>query len=221
MIEKIKYIIFDMDGTLVDSLGYFDYLWEDMGREFLSDPSFRADPAVDRTIRTMTLKDACVILRDEYFKNESVDDVFALATKSLEEHYKLRVGPKADVIEFLKLMKSRGVKMCVASATEPKYVKYAVEKCGLGEYLEFLISCTEVGAGKEKPDVFLEALKRLGGNLSEACVFEDSFIALETAKKAGFMTVGIFDKNNYCQDRLKAASNFYVADGMTVMDVIA
>ena len=220
MIEKIKYIIFDMDGTLIDSLGYFDYLWERMGREFLSDPNFRADPEIDKMIRTKTLKDACVVLRDEYFKDRDADEVFRLATKVLEEHYEYRVGPKARVIEFLSEMKKRGVKMCVASATEPKYVKYSTEKCGLGEYLEFIISCTEVGAGKEKPDVFLEALRRLGGDISEACVFEDSFVALETAKAAGFMTVGIFDENNYNQDRLRAASNFYVANGMTIMDVL-
>ena len=74
--------------------------------------------------------------------------------------------------------------------------------------------------GKEKPDVFLEALRRLGGDLSSACVFEDSFVALETAKKAGFMTVGVYDKNNYEQQRLENASNIYISSKMTFLDII-
>lgn len=219
MIEKIKYAIFDMDGTLVDSLGYFDYLWERMGRKYLSDPSFRVDAEVDKMIRTKTLKDACVCLCDAYFPNVTPDDVFTLATDVLIEHYSSRVTAKVGAVEFLKKMKSRGVKMCVASATEPKYIKYALERCGILDFFEFTISCTEVGAGKEKPDVFFEAMRRLGGNLAESCVFEDSFIALETAKRAGFMTVGVFDSGNYNQDRLSAASDFYVAEGLTLLDV--
>lgn len=138
----------------------------------------------------------------------------------IENHYKTRVDAKFGVLEFLKQMKARGVKMCVASATEPKYIKYVLERCSLDGFFEFIISCTEVGVGKEKPDVFLKALERLGGNLSEACVFEDSFVALETAKNAGFMTVGIYDKHNYGQDRLRAAADVYIAGGQSLLDMV-
>lgn len=220
MIEKVKYAIFDMDGTLVNSLGYFDYLWEALGRKYLSDPTFRVDAEVDKMIRTKTLKDACVILRDIYFKGEDADEIFALATEGLEEHYKLRVEAKAGAVEFLKELKERGVKMCVASATEPRLVNYSIERCGLCGFFDFIISCTEVGCGKEKPDIFLEAMKRLGGNLSESCVFEDSFIAIETAKRAGFMTVGVYDSGNYNHDRLAASSDFYVPEGCTLLDML-
>ena len=219
MIEKIKYAIFDMDGTLVDSLGFFDYLWKEIGVKYFSDPTFRVDPNLDKRIRTKTLKDAVKEIRDAYLPNESVDELLKLSSDMLEEHYKMRVSAKRGVLDFLNNLKARGVKMCVASATEPRLIKYSVERCGLEDYFEFIISCTEVGAGKDKPDVFLEAIKRLGGTISESCVFEDSFIALETAERAGFMTVGVYDKNNYCQDRLKAASDFYFADGITLMDL--
>ena len=220
MIEKIKYAIFDMDGTLVNSLGYFDYLWAELGKKYLSDPTFKVAGEVDKMIRTKTLKDACVCLRDVYFPGEDANEVFALASRVLEEHYKKRVDTKEGVLDFLKHLKARGVKMCVASATEPRLINYALLRCGLSDFFEFIISCTEVGAGKEKPDVFLEAMKRLGGNLAESCVFEDSFIALETAKRAGFMTVGIYDKGNYNHDRLRAASDIYVKDGALLSDLI-
>ena len=220
MIEKIKYIIFDMDGTLIDSLGYWKYLWGELGKKYLGIDGFMADTETDRTVRTITLTEASEFLRDKYFPMASAEDIYDFAIEILKDHYGRRVSAKEGTLEFLKRLRDGGVKMCVASATEPGYINYALERCGIDSFFEFVISCSEVGAGKEKPDVFLEALRRLGGDLSEACVFEDSFIALETAQAAGFMTVGVFDENNYNQDRLRAASDFYVAKGMTVMDVL-
>ena len=220
MIEKIKYAIFDMDGTLIDSLGYWGYLWGELGKKYLGVNDFMADTETDRTVRTITLTEASAVLRDKYFPMASAEDIYDFAIEILKYHYGNRVSAKDGTVEFLKQLKSHGIKMCVASATEAGYINYALERCGLDGFFEFVISCSEVGAGKEKPDVFLEALKRLGGDISEACVFEDSFVALETAKAAGFMTVGIFDENNYNQERLSAASNFYVAKGMTIMDVL-
>ncbi|MBQ9115919.1 MAG: HAD-IA family hydrolase, partial [Clostridia bacterium] len=67
--------------------------------------------------------------------------------------------------------------------------------------------------GKDKPDIYIAAQKALGLNTEDICVFEDSYVALETAKKAGFKTVGIYDKYNYGQDKLEAASVIYVNEG--------
>ena len=189
MIEKIKYAIFDMDGTLIDSLGYWGYFWQKFGEKYFGTRDFKVDEDIDKQIRTITLKDASELLYERYKPdNSSADDILALANGMIEEHYGTRVSAKRGAVELLRYLKERGVKMCVASATEPRYVKYALEVQGIYDLFEFTVSCNEVGAGKDKPDVFLEAMKRLGGNLAESCVFEDSFIALETAKKAGFMT---------------------------------
>ncbi|MBE6537185.1 MAG: HAD family phosphatase [Ruminococcaceae bacterium] len=220
MIEKIKYAIFDMDGTLIDSLGYWGYFWQKFGEKYFGTRDFKVDEDIDKQIRTITLKDASELLYERYKPdNSSADDILALANGMIEEHYGTRVSAKRGAVELLRYFKERGVKMCVASATEPRYVKYALEVQGIYGLFEFTVSCNEVGAGKDKPDVFLEAMKRLGGNLAESCVFEDSFIALETAKKAGFMTVGIYDEHNYCRERLKAASDFYVEKGKSLFSV--
>ena len=220
IMNSVKFAIFDMDGTLIDSLGYWEYLWGELGKKYLGISGFLADKEIDRMVRTVTLTEASVIIKDKYFPMAEATEIYDFAIEILKEHYGSRVSAKDGALEFVKHLNEKGVKMCVASATEPGYIKFALERCGLSSFFEFVISCAEVGAGKEKPDVFLEALRRLGGNLSEACVFEDSYVALESAKNAGFMTVGIYDKYNYGQDRLKGASNFYIGENSTLLELL-
>ena len=212
--------IFDMDGTLADSLGYFDKLWRAIGDEYFGGASFRAEPDVDKTIRTKTLYNASLVLREVYSIPDTEEGFFGFCTRILEEYYKEDVKLKEGVAEFLDELDKRGIPACVASATEPRLIRLSLEKCGVADRFKFIISCTEVGRGKERPDIFMESARRLGAEVSETCVFEDSFIALETAKNAGFMTVGVSDKNNYEQQRLKAASAVYVADGMSFKDIL-
>ena len=83
--------------------------------------------------------------------------------------------------------------MCVATATPEPLARACLKRLGVLEDLEFLLSCDAVGAGKDRPDVFLEAARRLGSAPAETAVFEDAMFALRTAKDAGFYTVGVWD----------------------------
>ena len=220
VLNKIKYAIFDMDGTVVDSLAFWEVLWADIGEKYFSDKSFRVSEEIDKYVRTKTLKDACRVMREKCAIPDTDEGFFEFCAQGLEDYYKTAVRPKKGAVELLNLLRERGVKMCIASATEPRLIRLSLENCNLTDYFEFIISCTDVGVGKEKPDVFLEALRRLEGNIEDACVFEDSFVALETAERAGFMTVGVFDRNNYEQERLKAASDIYVDENMSFIDIL-
>lgn len=219
-INGLKYAIFDMDGTVVDSLSFWDFCWSEIGKKYFANPDFRPDPEFDKAIRTITMKDTAILIKERYLPEETVDNIYNLCNDLIQYYYVNVVGTKTGVTEFLDKLLENGVKMCIASATEPRFIRIIMDKCGLGKYFSFVISCTDVGAGKDKPDVFLEALRRLGGDIGEACVFEDSCVALETAEKAGFKTVGIYDKNNYGQDRLKAASDIYLSENETYYDLI-
>ena len=124
-----------------------------------------------------------------------------------------KVKTKDGAIELLEHLNKLGVRMCVASATDLDNLNYALEVCGLAHYFETTMSCADIGAGKDKPDIYIAAKNALGMEADEICVFEDSYVAIETAKNAGFKTVGIFDKNNYGQDRLEASSIIYIKEG--------
>ena len=122
---------------------------------------------------------------------ESLTDEF---NALMAAHYASDVEVKPGVIPYLDALQAKGVKMCIASATSVPLVTICLERLGLAKYFEFLLSCVDVNASKDKPDVFLEAARRLGATPGETAVFEDSLVASTTAKAAGFYVVGIYDK---------------------------
>ena len=111
--------------------------------------------------------------------------------------------------------------MCIASATAMTELELAVEVCGLKKYFPKIFSCAEVGVGKDHPDVFLLAQEWLGTKREETWVFEDSLVALQTARSIGMPTVGIFDANNpYTEEQLKEYSTIFISASQTMAELI-
>lgn len=217
---KITGAIFDMDGTLVDSLGFWDILWEKLGDMYLGDKSFRPDPVTEKAVRTSTLYDAAAIIHRSCGIGESEDSLFKVVDGLLKWHYEENVKMKHGALDFLEYLLKKGIKMCVATATAPHLLKVLMDKFGLGKYFPKVFSCNEVGHGKESPEVFLSAHGWLGGNKESTYIFEDSIVAVETAVKAGFKTVGIWDKYGFSTDKIEALSDFYIGKGDSLKSLI-
>ena len=217
---KIKAAIFDMDGTLVDSLMLWDVIWAIFGKEYLGNESFTPSKEDDKTVRTLTLKDAMDLIHKNYSIGESGGELLEKTNCILLDFYKNDVKMKAGAKEFLEHLKAQGVKMCIATATAPDLVDIAIKSCGIGQYFSALISCATIGKGKEHPDVFLKACEVLGESISETWVFEDSLTAIKTATEIGMPTVGIYDRYNFGQEDIKAIATEYINDGETLLKLI-
>ena len=217
---NIKAAIFDMDGTLVDSLMVWDVLWSKMGETYLNDKTFRPNAEDDKKVRTLILADAMELIHEHYGLGNSGEELLQLANDFMKDFYANRVTLKRDVRRFLEYCKAAGVKMCIASATAPDLITVALEHCGIESYFSKIFSCAEVGKGKEKPDVFLQACEFLGAKPCETWVFEDSLVAIKTAVKVGMPTVGIYDAYNFGQAEVKALATEYIADGESLLKLI-
>ena len=216
MINSIKGAIFDMDGTLIDSLCLWEIIWDAFGTKYGID-HFRPSDEEDKAIRTMTLKEGMQMIHDRCRIGENGEALLAYANEIIRDFYATRVQLKPGVAEFLERCHQAGVKMCIASATGPKLLETAMEHCGIGMYFSQLFSCARIGKGKDQPDIYLAALEHLGTTKDETCVFEDSAVAIDTAHKMGLKTVAIYDKFNYGQEQMKATADVYIADGETLM----
>ena len=168
----------------------------------------------------MIFVQAVRLLHEFYKLDEPYEEVMAFSRGGIDEFYRDEVKPKDGVFAFLDHLKSLGVRLCVASASEMGHIRLGLSCHGLDTYFDTLFSCADIGKNKDEPDVYLLAQKEFGFHMDELCVFEDSYVALETAKKAGFHTVGIYDAKSFSQDRLEAASDIYLSSEQTWSDLI-
>lgn len=212
--------IFDMDGTLVDSLGFWDYIWKRLGEIFLGDEGFRPDPVTEKGVRTAPLYEAMVLVHENCGIGKSGDEVFEIVNEELLNFYKNTVQIKPGAKSFIEHLYKKGVKMCIASATSPALIDVLMEKFDLKKYIPRLFSCSEVGKGKEHPDVFIKAHEYLGTDKESTWVFEDSVVAIETAAEAGYNTVGIYDKFNFGLERVRELSTVYIGKGESLEALI-
>ena len=210
---KIKGAIFDMDGTLVDSLFFWPEFWKVLGKKYLNQDNFCPDEEIDRRIRTMVFVDALKAIKEHFRFNVDDESLIRFAYSSLADFYETKVFLKDGALALLDDLKKKGIKICLASATDMSYIKLTLNHLDIARFFDCVLSCADLGVGKDKPDIYLLAAEHLGCTPQELCVFEDSFVALETARDAEFHTVGIFDRNNFGQERLRNASEIYVEDG--------
>ena len=216
-----KTIIFDMDGTLVDSLMFWDVLWKYFGERFGRGSSFRPDAQVERAVRTVPLKEAMDIVHTGCRIGESGDELFHAANELIEQFYSCEVQLKPGVLKVLQEFKEAGIPMCLASATEHDMIRIALAHCGITDYFSEIFSCASSGRGKEHPDVYLEALGYLGTDAESTWVFEDSYVALKTAREIGLPTVGIYDIYNANQDAVKECSVLYIGEGESLEKILS
>jgi len=217
---KIKAAIFDMDGTLVDSLSFWNEYWSALGKRYANDPNFRPDPADDKKVRTMHFRAAAELIHERYGFGTCGEELLEYGNELLREFYKTVVKPKEGVREFLSYAKAQGVKMCIASATDPEYMDIALQCCDLKKYFLKIFSCVDLGVGKDKPDIFLLASEFLDEAPADTWVFEDSLTAIETAASVGMPTVGIYDRFNFGHERMRAIATEYIAPGETLCKLI-
>ena len=186
------YAIFDMDGTLVDSMGY----WRRLGREYLAGRGIteQVRPVLAKT-KSMTTPESAALFQQTFRLPGTAAEIAAEMTSVMEAHYREDVSLKPGVAAYLARLREAGVRMCVASATARPLVELCLQRLHILDCFSFLLSCEEVGAGKDRPGVFLEAARRLGAVPAEIAVFEDALHALETAKAAGFYTVAVYDES--------------------------
>ena len=165
-----NYAIFDMDGTLIDSMGF----WKNLATEYLTARGVAEIPQeLLERIKPMTMSESAELFRREF---GLTGDPEAEMNAMMEEHYREDIPLKPGVAEYLRKLQRRGVRMCVASATAEHLMESCLTRLGVRNVFEFLLSCETVGAAP-----------------GEIAVYEDALYAVQTAKMAGFHVVGVYD----------------------------
>ena len=204
----IKGAIFDLDGTLFDSM----FIWDTIGEIYLRSIGYEPKENLNETFRTMSLYNAACYYKREYGVTLSVDEITDGVNRMVEKYYINEVQLKSGAYDFVKHLHNIGVKMCIATATDKYLVQAALERCGISDCFSEIFTCTSIGHSKDEPDIYREALKHLGTPKEDTLVFEDAIYAIRTAKKDGFRVVAIYDKSEGNQAEVKSLCDYYITD---------
>ena len=204
------YAIFDMDGTLVDSMPY----WKNLASEYLKSKGVTQIPSdILEKIKTMTMPESAALFVREFQLNGSPELVAEEMNTMMDLHYQNDIPLKVGVQEYLDQMYCDGTVMCVASAASESLMEACLCRLGVAHYFQFLLSCETVGAGKSQPDVYFASAERLGAKPEEIAVYEDAVYAVRTAKEAGFYVVGVYDDSvSGHWDELTALSDEWIEE---------
>ena len=216
----IKGAIFDLDGTLINSLTFWDVFWPKFGKHFLNVDNFKPTLEDDKRSRTSMLEETVQFLHENYKAGKNSKEIYDFFIDTMQWFYLNVADAKDGVYEFLEYLQNSGVKTIIATATPPKMLNLVLAKTKLDKFFPITVSCNDVGVGKSKPDVFLYALTKIGTSVNDTLVFEDSLVAIKTAKSVNFNVVGVYDSNNFNQEEIKKLSTYYIDKGESFKKLI-
>ena len=181
------FAIFDMDGTLIDSMVF----WKNLAAEYLTSKGVPKIPAdILERIKPMTMSESAALFQTAFGLTGDIENEM---NAMMDDHYRKGIPLKSGVREYLQELRDRGIRMCVASATAEYLMDACLTRLGVRDYFEFLLSCETVGVGKRSPLVYHESARRLNASPAEIAVYEDALYAVQTAKAAGYYVVGVYD----------------------------
>jgi len=197
--QKFKGFLFDMDGTLFDSMT----MWRHLMPDYLRTHGIELPREVHKAMQGFTLDQVIEAVAARYQETLDLQEMAEYYDLRLKQAYGEQVVFKHYALEYLKHLRAQDRKLALVTTTDRVYVDVLFERFGLHDYFEVILTISDVGAGKNKPDIYHEAARQLGLDVQDCVVFEDALFALETARTAGYVTVGVEDHGHVDEETLE------------------
>lgn len=184
-------VIFDCDGTLLDSSG----VWHEMEDEFSRRAGVRLTKADTDELNTLTVPESGAFFHERFGLGASAADVVGMIDEFVLGYYRERACERPGALAFVRALAERGVAMSVASSSPQAYLQAGLETAGFLPYLDAVVSVDDVGKPKREPAVYDRARELMGTPLCSTWGFEDSSYAVRTLRAAGYRTMGVYDSD--------------------------
>lgn len=192
--RNIKGAIFDLDGTLLDSM----WVWDKVDVDFLGSRGFDVPPDYQKAIAAMGFTETAEYTIERFRLAEKTEDIIGEWNEMARREYHERVVIKPYVRELLEKLKQNGIRLGVATASYASLFEQCLKRNGIYSYFQAFTETSEVARGKGFPDIYIKTAEKLGCVPEECIVFEDIHQGILAAKEGGFYTVGVYeDKSAY------------------------
>jgi HAD superfamily hydrolase (TIGR01509 family) len=214
MLQNIKAAIFDLDGTLIDSL----WIWDKIDTDYLINKGLAKPDNLKEEIGHLSFEQTALYFKNKFNISDSIEDIMnewhSMAVAHYHEDVKLKPGAK----DFLLRLKALNIKIGLATSNSQELLRAALEANGVYELFDSITTTGEVSRGKNFPDVYLLAADKLGVTPNECVVFEDILVAVKGAKAAGMKVVGVYDESSKDDiDQVKSIANRYIESYLDIV----
>ena len=207
--HKIRGVIFDVDGVLLDSLE----IWTDLGARYLISIGKVPEEGLAETLFSMSMEQGAEYLKENYDIDRSAEDIVTGLRNLLRDFYYYEVQAKPGADQLLRAISDAGISITAATSSPREHIERALERNGLLGYISRMFTNSEVGKSKHFPDIYNAAAADMHTAPEETIVFEDSLYALKTAAAAGYHTIGVADcKGEPDQDGLRETADIYISE---------
>ncbi|SHO52442.1 HAD family hydrolase [Anaerocolumna xylanovorans] len=202
----IRGVIFDVDGVLLDSMP----MWSHISEWYLESLGLVPEKNLSQRIFAMSMAEGARYLKQQYAPMPGEEEILDGISKLLETFYRDKLEPKPGVKETLQWISQRKVPMIIATSSDSKAVEAALERLDIKKYFLDILTCTQIGAGKDRPDIYIAAQKKMNSPTKETIVVEDALHALRTASAYGYPTAGVYDEaSGKDQTEIMSIADFY------------
>lgn len=207
MFNNIKAAIFDLDGTLVDSM----WIWEQIDIDYLKEKGHAMPKNLKDEINHLSFQETAVYFKDRFNLSDSLDEIMNTWHNMAYNHYLNDVHLKEGALELLTFLKKNDIKIGLATSNSYPLLEAALKNTGISEFFDTITTTEEAKKSKSNPDVYLLTASKLGVDPTECIVFEDIIEAVRGAKLANMKVVSVYDKAaEYQKNDLISISDKYI-----------
>ncbi|MDF2820027.1 MAG: family hydrolase [Clostridiales bacterium] len=214
MLKNIEGVIFDLDGTLIDSM----WLWEEVDHDYLEKFGIEIPEDLKDEIEGMSATETANYFKNRFNIKDSVEEIMSTWIEMSRDYYLNRVPLKNGVIEFLEYLYKSNIKIGIGTSNFRELTEAILNKYEISHYFSGIATSCEALQGKPAPDVFLLAANRIGVHPNKCLVFEDIPNGIRAAKAAKMKCCAVYD--NFSKDIIeekKALADYYINDYTELM----
>lgn len=209
MLKDIQAVLFDLDGTLVDSM----WVWRDIDIIYLGKFGLTLPESLQAEIEGKSFSETAVYIKERFDIPDTIEEMKAEWNRLAWDKYTHEVPLKKGAGEFLNHCKENGIRLGIATSNSRELVDNIIKVHGLSDYFTGVVTGCEVERGKPSPDIYLEAAKRCGVEPSACLVFEDIIPGIMAGRAAGMKVCAVEDEYSLPQEAEKRRlADYYIKD---------